>query len=41
MERLVNLLPQLVAQNQIMIGLLADRDGDAVEPASYLDGTRR
>jgi hypothetical protein len=39
MERLVNLLPALIAQNQMLIELLADKQ-DAEEPATYLDGSR-
>jgi len=40
MERLVNLLPALIAQNQMLIGLLADKQ-EVEEPATYLDGTPR
>lgn len=40
MERLADLLPQLIAQNQVFIRLLLDRE-DRDEPESYLDGTPR
>ena len=41
MERLANLLPQLVAQNQAMLVDLFDRDPDDSEPTTYLDGSPR
>lgn len=40
MERLADLLPQLIAQNQILMRALEDRD-EREEPATYLDGTPR
>jgi hypothetical protein len=39
MERLANLLPQLIAQNQMLIQLLADPERTADESTTYLDGT--
>jgi len=44
LERLANLLPQLVAQNQMLVKLAyevvtEDDDGDEV-PKRYMDGTR-
>lgn len=40
MARLADLLPQLIAQNQVFIRLLLDRE-DRDEPEAYLDGTPR
>ena len=40
LERLANLLPQVIAQNQVFLRLLIDRDEDD-EPERYLDGSPR
>jgi hypothetical protein len=39
MERLADLLPQVIAQNQVFLRVLMDREDD--EPSRYLDGTPR
>lgn len=39
MERLAALLPQLVAVNQALIEILADREEPDDEPQTYLDGS--
>jgi hypothetical protein len=39
MERLADLLPQIVAQNQVFLRLMMDRQ-EADEPGVYLDGSR-
>ena len=39
MERLANLLPQLIAQNQMLIALLADQEPEEQDEPRYLDGT--
>ena len=44
MERLADLLPQLIAQNQMLIELLAEAIEEPEkpdEPKTYLDGTPR
>ena len=38
MERLADLLPQVIAQNQVFLRVLMDREDD--EPSRYLDGER-
>ncbi len=40
LERLADLLPQVIAQNQIFVRLLLDRE-ERDEPDRYLDGTPR
>lgn len=40
LERLADLLPQVIAQNQIFVRLLLDRE-ERDEPERYLDGTPR
>ena len=39
MERLAELLPQLVAQNQMLIELLADQEPEDPAEPTYLDGS--
>ncbi len=41
MERLVNLLPQLIASQQMLVEAIADRDKEDEEPQTYLDGSPR
>lgn len=39
LERLADLLPQLIAQNQMLIGLLVDQEPDEPDEPRYLDGS--
>ena len=39
MERLANLLPQLIAQNQMLIRVLTESEPSADSEQTYLDGT--
>lgn len=39
MERLADLLPQLIAQNQMLIALLLDQEPEAPAESRYLDGS--
>ena len=39
MERLADLLPQLIAQNLMLIETIADRDPDETDEPRYLDGS--
>lgn len=41
MERLAELLPQVIAQNQVFLRLLTDRAENDDEPTLYLDGSPR
>lgn len=41
MERLADLLPQVIAQNQVFLRLLTDRAENDDEPTLYLDGSPR